>query len=103
MAFGLASGNLWDSSGALTAQDVGGAGATMGGGAGGAAGGMGGMSGASMGSAVAGILTNFGNQVAKDEAPVTVSPQLWGGPLPSPVQFIPPTLARNTGGVAPWV
>jgi hypothetical protein len=70
-----------------------------GGGAGGGGfGGFGGMSGANMASGISGVLSSFANQVAKNAAPMTVRPDLWAGPVPTPLTFTPPTLARNTGG-----
>jgi hypothetical protein len=90
-------GNVYMSGGGFSGGDGGGgAGGTGGGGMGG------GMSGAGKGSAIAGALSAFADQVSKSMAPVTVDPTKWAGPIPNPVYFSAPTLARNTGGTAPW-
>jgi hypothetical protein len=74
-----------------------------GGGAGGGSGGMGaggsGLSGGQLASGISGILSSFGNVVAKANAPVSVNPAEWANPPPQPATFTFPALSPNTGGV----
>jgi hypothetical protein len=68
------------------------------GGAAGGGGGFGGGAGASIAGAVSGALSSFAKTAAKDLGPVSIDPSKWAGPVPSGAVFVPPSLARNTGG-----
>jgi hypothetical protein len=77
----------------------GGGGAGGGGGGGGMGAGGSGLSGGQLASGISGILSSFGNVVAKANAPVSVNPAEWANPPPQPATFTFPALSPNTGGV----
>jgi hypothetical protein len=57
-------------------------------------GGMTGL-GTAAGGAAASTILSFGKQVAADEAPVTVNPAAWAGPIPQGFTFVVPKLSPN--------
>jgi hypothetical protein len=79
----------------LTEADPFGAGGTYDVTAGGGGGAMGGGQSPmqNLGFGVANVLSKFGDVVAKANAPVSVNPSTWAGPIPQPASFVWPTLS----------